>query len=187
MDSSPLTMTIIIMIQYIALLRGINSGKNPNLKMEALKKAFEDMGFKNVKTIIASGNVVFEGPANNTSKLEEKIEKNFLKTFGYPSSTIVRTKEEIEEILKLADFDNAKLPPKSRPFVTFFKTNPVDKNFESGQGYKILLLNERAICYAIEMDGPRTPDLMAVLDKKFGKNITTRSLKTVEKILSKFE
>ena len=52
--------------KYAAFLRGINVGGNNIIKMEELKKVFESMGFLNVKTILASGNVLFrvEGSKN---------------------------------------------------------------------------------------------------------------------------
>ena len=49
-----------IMTKYIAFLRGINSGGNQTVRMEVLRKTFEDLGFENVKTVLASGNVIFE-------------------------------------------------------------------------------------------------------------------------------
>jgi uncharacterized protein (DUF1697 family) len=48
------------MVTYVAFLRGINSGRNPTIKMDLLKKAFEELGLENVKTVIASGNVIFD-------------------------------------------------------------------------------------------------------------------------------
>jgi len=47
------------MPRYVALLRGINLGGH-TVKMDRLKKLFEELGLKNVETFIASGNVIFE-------------------------------------------------------------------------------------------------------------------------------
>src|SRR4029077_19756102 len=48
--------------RYVAFLRGINVGGNRVLKMDDLRKAFESLGFKDVKTVLASGNVMFDAP-----------------------------------------------------------------------------------------------------------------------------
>jgi len=60
---------------YIALLRGINVAGQKIIKMADLAKCFESMKFKNVKTYIQSGNVIFETIISDTNKLSKKIEK----------------------------------------------------------------------------------------------------------------
>ena len=86
-------------MKYIALLRGINvSGKN-SIKMAALKAMFESLGFNKVETYIQSGNVIFENEACNTKKLEVKIKEEINNTFGFEVETIVRTEEELINII----------------------------------------------------------------------------------------
>jgi len=60
------------MQRYIAFLRGINLGKR-RLLMSQLKALFEELGFDDVETFIASGNVVFSSKVTNTSRLESQI------------------------------------------------------------------------------------------------------------------
>ena len=50
------------LIKYAAFLRGINVGGHTIIKMGELRKVFESLGFWNVKTVLASGNVLFEAP-----------------------------------------------------------------------------------------------------------------------------
>ena len=45
---------------YIALLRGINIGPHKRIKMEALQRALQELGFEDIRTYIQSGNVVFK-------------------------------------------------------------------------------------------------------------------------------
>jgi uncharacterized protein (DUF1697 family) len=59
-------------ITYVAFLRGINSGLNPTTKMNVLRTAFEEMGFNNVKTVIASGNVLFDTKSTSEAQLERR-------------------------------------------------------------------------------------------------------------------
>jgi uncharacterized protein (DUF1697 family) len=63
------------MPRYIAFLRAINVGGH-TVKMDVLRQHFAALGFSNVETFIASGNVVFETTAKNTRTLEQKIEKH---------------------------------------------------------------------------------------------------------------
>ena len=87
-------------MNYIAFLRGINVSGHKIIKMADLSKMFTGMKFKNVKTYIASGNVLFESNEKDTSKLETKTEKEILKTFGFEVIVFIRTKEELEKIVK---------------------------------------------------------------------------------------
>ena len=69
------------MKRYIALLRGVNiSGKN-KVSMAQLKQLFEDLDYKEVKTYLNSGNVIFSSDECDISKItsiiEEMIKKHF--------------------------------------------------------------------------------------------------------------
>jgi uncharacterized protein (DUF1697 family) len=66
--------------------------------MVELKAMFEEMGFKNVRTFIQSGNVVFESPAKEAA-LKKKIEAGLAKSLEYNVSVIIRSKDEMEKIL----------------------------------------------------------------------------------------
>lgn len=169
---------------YIAFLRGINSGKNPNTKMDVLKKAFEDLGFKNVKTVIASGNVIFDSTSAERKKLEMKIEKGIAPAIGFHSDTIVRTMEEIQALVKKNPFKKIKITPETRLYVTFIKSEgktslkfPVE-----GKGYTILGTLNEAVCIVIYLAETKTPDVMKILDKNWNPN-TTRNWNTLERIL----
>jgi uncharacterized protein (DUF1697 family) len=87
------------MPRYIALLRGINLGGH-TVKMDKLKKHFEELGFKNVETFIASGNVIFESASSNAAALEKKITGHLEKSLGFPAMTFLRTDEEIAAVLE---------------------------------------------------------------------------------------
>ena len=82
-------------MRYIALLRGINVGGQKRIKMIDLKIAFESLNFKNVKTYIQSGNVIFDSDSTDTIKLTNQIEKKISETFGFLVKTIIRTDEEL--------------------------------------------------------------------------------------------
>ena len=92
-------------MRYAAFLRGINVGGKNMIKMETLRACFETLGFENVKTYINSGNIVFETAETDDKKLAERIEKAIEKEFGLNIKTMVRSRSEIEEIVKNNPFD----------------------------------------------------------------------------------
>lgn len=173
---------VINIMKYVALLRGINSGKNPMLKMEVLRNAFEKMGFENIKTVIASGNVIFETNKVGQKSLEEKIEKELPKYIGFQSSTIVRTIGDIEKLVVDNPFKHISASSKSRLYVTFVKDSSKRIGKIEAQGFTIIKTFPGAICYTID-ESTRTPDVMGLLGKEIGKDITTRNWNTIGRIL----
>ena len=69
------------MTTYVAFLRSINVGGRA-VKMDRLRQLFESLGFSNVKTFIASGNVVFESASRNAKTLKQKIEAKLREAVG---------------------------------------------------------------------------------------------------------
>ena len=171
---------------YVAFLRGINSGLNPTIKMNVLKKAFEELGFENVKTVIASGNVLFDAEATKENDLEQAIEKALPKSIGFESATIIYNIKDLQRLAKLKVFKDLKVTPTTRLFVTFVKKAPRGNPKLSVEGFKMIKKSGRALFSVLDLSGT-TPDLMKLLDKEFGKTNTTRSWKTIERILQKAE
>ena len=68
----------------IAFLRGINVGGHKKVPMAALKKAFEAMGFRDVRTVLASGNVIFEAPGKDP-RLDLTISRDSKRRSDSPS------------------------------------------------------------------------------------------------------
>jgi uncharacterized protein (DUF1697 family) len=85
------------MPRYIAFLRGINLGKR-RLPMSRLKALVEELGFAQVETFIASGNVVFSSQVSDMNQLESRIATHLEASLGYDVDTFVRTTEEIARI-----------------------------------------------------------------------------------------
>ena len=86
-------------MKYIALLRGINVGKNRRVEMKKLKAFFESLGYANISTYINSGNVIFESSvAQNTIQLN--IEKALKKEFWFEIPTLIKTEKEMQKIAK---------------------------------------------------------------------------------------
>jgi uncharacterized protein (DUF1697 family) len=110
--------------RYVALLRAINVGKRI-VKMDRLRAEFDAMGFKNVETLIASGNVLFESPSKSSAALEKRIEAQLLESLGYDVDTYVRTPAELAAVCALRPFaDSAAHAASNALYVGFVKAPP---------------------------------------------------------------
>ena len=89
--------------QFIAFLRGINLGKR-RVKMERLGKLFEGIGFSNVRTFIASGNVLFSSEGSAEKTLVATIEGALLEGLGYEVDTVVRSQSQLAKIAAMRPF-----------------------------------------------------------------------------------
>jgi uncharacterized protein (DUF1697 family) len=169
------------MTKYVALLRGIGP-HNPNMHSSKLKLVLEDLGFSCVQTVITSGNVLFESDSTDISKMEETIEQAWPIELGFSSTTIIRSKDQLQALLAQDPYKGTSHKRETYLLVTFFKQLPhgIKDNF-----YKNLNVN--ALCSNIDTIAAKTPDFMYELEKQFGKQITSRTWDTVQRILKKME
>lgn len=161
-----MTYTVRTMATYVALLRGIMP-MNPNMKGERLRETFESLGFKNVGTVIASGNVVFDSPTKSADALEAKIEKALPHQLGFRSTTMIRSREDLERLAGKNPFRGVADKKPNYLVVTFFKDR------------------RKELCTVLDLSNAKTPDFMRDLEKKHGRDMTTRTWKTVGRILKK--
>src|ERR1700751_2428797 len=83
----------------ILLLRGINLGPNRRVAMPELRQLLTDAGFEDVRTYVASGNVVLTSSLS-ADKLGAKSEKLIAERFGFDVDVIVRTADELAEVVR---------------------------------------------------------------------------------------
>ena len=91
------------MPRYVALLRAINVGGHV-VKMDRLRALFEELGFQNVETFIASGNVIFQCRSAKPAALEQRIERHLEAALGYAVATILRTPDELAAVAAYEPF-----------------------------------------------------------------------------------
>jgi uncharacterized protein (DUF1697 family) len=96
------------MSQYVAFLRAINVGGHV-VKMDHLRQLFEGMGLLNVRTFIASGNVIFDSAAKSPQALEEKISRALEKALGYQVGVFIRSAAEVAEIANHKAYKDSEL------------------------------------------------------------------------------
>ncbi len=89
------------MTTYVVLLRGVNVGGKNNLPMAALRECLEDLGFSNVSTYIASGNVILESDKRSDeirAQIEQALSERF-KTDGERIKALVLTRDQLQAIV----------------------------------------------------------------------------------------
>ena len=88
------------MATCIAFLRGINVGRAKRIAMADLRKLVEGLGCANVRTLLNSGNVVFEASRPNSRKLASALEAAIQQSFGFSSAVVVVTAAELDAIIR---------------------------------------------------------------------------------------
>lgn len=169
---------------YVAFLRGINVGGR-TIKMDALRELLEDLGYANVRTVLASGNVVFETKNTNPAKLKNEIEKGIKEQFGFDVHIILRSAKELKTLVKQDPFKGVKVTPQTRLYITFLSQPAKSKlkvpHKSLAGDYEILAVTPGHIASVLTLGKSGTVDAMAILSKEFGEQITTRNWNTIEK------
>jgi len=156
---------VVSLTKYVALLRGINP-LNPNMRNEKLRGVFESLGFTNVQTVLTSGNVLFKCSSRDRNVLEDKIEKALFEKLGFKSTVIIRSWEQLSRLTKSDPFKGEAGSPESYLNVTFLK--------RGGEVFS-----------SIDIASTNTSNVMRELEKEYGKEITTRTGRTVVKIVKR--
>jgi len=172
-------------IRYAALLRGVSP---MNCKMDALATAFTAAGFGDVATVLSSGNVVFTTSSRSTSEIGAMADKAMAEHVGRTFEITYRTIDELQGLLDGDPFAAFDVPEGSKRVVSFLyepfypavaKTLPVtveDATIWRAAG------TEALVSY---LPRPGDPAFMRLIEKTFGKNVTTRTWDTVTKIVTR--
>lgn len=167
------------MPRYVAFLRGVSP---MNAKMPELKRTFESAGFTNVKTVLSSGNVVFDSRSKLEASIARQAEKAMSQELERSFLTIVRPASALTALIEEDPYAAFDLSASSKRIVIFLR-EPLSKKLKlpiEADGASILALRgQDALAAYIPREGD--PAFMRVIEKTFGKEITTRTLDTVKK------
>ncbi|WP_299210356.1 DUF1697 domain-containing protein [uncultured Dokdonia sp.] len=175
--------------KYIAFLRGINVGGHHKLPMAALKTVFKTLGYTDIVTVLNSGNAIFKATPKKVEDIEKEIEKTLKATFGFPIPTCVRDVAQIQDLYESNPFEGIEVTKETRLYISFLKEQrtavlalpwiSLDKS------YQILEARDTSIISVLDLAIAQTPKAMGILEATYGKNITTRNWKTIERIIKK--
>lgn len=167
------------MARYAAFLRGVSP---MNCKMPELARACEAAGFRDVKTVLSSGNVVFTA-TGAAAAVRRKAEAAMQDHLGRTFLTFIRTIPELDQLLADDHYGQFRLPAGAKRVVTFLPAVPKDppRLPIEGDGARILLLRGRELL-SYYVPSPKGGAFMGVIERAFGKDVTTRTWETVRKV-----
>lgn len=155
-----------------------------NAKMPDLKRCFESAGFTDIKTVLSSGNVVFTSALRSVSQIERKAEAAMQKHLGRTFYTIVRPVDALTKILGRDPYAAFGVGEEAKRIVTFLRASrkPLKPLPIEQDGARILAM-EGCDVFSAYLPTPRGPVFMTLIEKTFGKDVTTRTWETVKKCL----
>ena len=178
------------MTRYIALLRAINVGGHV-VKMEHLRRLFEQLGCSNVETFIASGNVIFETASTASASHEEKIARHLGESLGFNVATFLRSDIELDRIARHRPFPAADLEKEGNGlYVGFLAAKPDSK--ARARLMKLATPEDKFHVHNREVFWMRRGGFSdsiysgAFLEKTLGMPATFRNVTTVRKLAAKY-
>ena len=167
------------MPRYVAFLRGVSP---VNAKMPELKRCFEEAGFSNVRTILSSGNVVFDARSASETSLERRAESSMQAALGRSFYTIVRQTDSLHGLLESDPYAPFKIPPDAKRIVSFLR-EPKQAKLKlpiESDGARVLGVIGREV-FTAYVRSEKGPVFMTLIEKAFGTDVTTRTWDTVGK------
>ncbi|MBA2447231.1 MAG: DUF1697 domain-containing protein [Chloroflexi bacterium] len=170
------------MTTYVALLRGINVGGRTRVGMDDLRRLFLGLGHADAKSYLQSGNVIFRGPVEESSRLAGGIERRITRDLGVTVTVLLRTKDDLAHVVANNPFlsretDFTKL------HVTFLADAPDHQRVArldtpSGEPDELSLVGREVYLHCPNGYG-RTKLNNAYIERRLGVAATTRNWKTV--------
>ena len=171
---------------YVALLRGINVGRAKRVAMADLRALLEDLGYRDVRTLLNSGNVVFTTPKSAGTALAARIEEAMTRKLGVTAKVTVVSASELQAAVKGLPLATAGRDP-SRLMVGFFRTPADERRVDDLVRQKWapdeVATGPRAV-YVWCPDGILESRAFEAIGRAAGDGMTTRNWSTVTKLLA---
>lgn len=175
--------------RYCAFLRAINVGGH-TVKMDQLRALVEQLGYTNVATYIASGNVMFDAPDDDAPALEAQIERHLHAALGYEVTTFLRTAGELAAVAAYTPFP-AETGSVHGLYVSFLKAPLADavqqRVLALGSDTDAFHMHGRELYWLCRVRLSDSPLFSGtLLPKTVGVPTTMRNITTVRKLAAKF-
>ena len=168
-----------LVARQIALLRGINVGGNKKVEMARLRALMEELGYRDVRTYVNSGNAVFSGPRRSERQLEAAIAK----TFGFDVPVVLRSRDELADVVHANPLRAVASDP-AKYLVVFCAAEASTDLDPADFAPDTFLVRGREV-YLWTPGGIRDSPLAKLLaTKPLGAKSTARNWRTVEKLLA---
>ena len=169
---------------YIALLRGINVGGHKKILMADLRLLFESLEFKNVKTYIQSGNILFKAPIENND-LQELIKQAIKNKYGWDIPVIILTPNKLDKLVKSSPFTNEQL---EKSYFCFYQSKPKSENVTSLNKQQFIdenfVATSTCVYIVYEKGAGRAKLTTNKMESTLNVSITARNYKTVSKLIT---
>ncbi|MFO1338275.1 MAG: DUF1697 domain-containing protein [Burkholderiaceae bacterium] len=166
------------MPRYVALLRGVSP---QNASMPALKACFESAGFARSAPCCPAG-TWFDADRQSDRALETLAEACMMQALGRNFYTIVRSADELRQLLAADLYAEHGIPPEAKRVVSFFREPVVPRvSLPLAQDMASVFLVRGREAYTAYLPGDKGPVFMNLIERAFGKDVTTRTLDTVAK------
>ena len=167
------------MTRYLAFLRGVTP---QNARNAELRQALEAAGFAGVRTILASGNLAFDTASAPADALASRIESILAAAVGRRFPVIVRPQDHLQRLLADDPFASCAVPAGAKRVVTFLRTDQAPKRpLPVAEDNAFILAQAGLEVFTAYLPHPKGPVFMTLLEKTFGRDITTRTWDTVGK------
>jgi uncharacterized protein (DUF1697 family) len=171
------------MTSYAVFLRGINVG-GINIKMAELKEALKSRPFDDVKTLLASGNVVLTTDLERAA-VKDEFEACLRETFGYDAWVVVLTADRVAELVEACPY-----PADDKATHTYLTlasdTSMLDELFDAGaalEGVEQTRLGPEASSWLAPAGGTLDSPFSKLTAKpRYKASTTTRNLRTMVKV-----
>jgi uncharacterized protein (DUF1697 family) len=175
----------------ICLLRAVNLGGYNKLNMQALRAMCESAGFSNPRTLLQSGNVVFQTGAQNLTRLSKRIEDAIEQTVGFRCDVILRTAAEMRQVVAASPFAGRTGLHPGKLTVTFLAADPGEQARETVRQIRAspeeLFIQGREIYIYFPNGMGRTKLPVKQIEKALNTPGTARNWNTVTKLLEMAE
>lgn len=171
--------------RHIALLRAINVGGH-TVKMAELRSLFEALSFRNVTTLIASGNVLFDASARAETGLERRIERHLEQSLGFAVATFVRSPVELAAIGSHDGFAPETVRNAHALWIAFLKDPPSaqarDRVIALACATDDFRVHGREVYWLRRKTSSESLVSGAALERALGAPMTARNITTVRKL-----
>jgi uncharacterized protein (DUF1697 family) len=150
--------------------------------MSELRAALERAGYSKVTTVLGSGNIVFDGPKSSRAAMEKKVEAAVEKGVGKAFLVMVRALDELQALIASDPFKGVPLRPDSKRIVTFVRTPPKGLELPIEQDEARIVRLEGHDLFTVYAPTPKGPVFMKLIEGAVGKEQTTRTWDTVQKV-----
>lgn len=165
------------MPRHVAFLRGVSP---VNLQMADLKAALEGAGFTGVRTVLSSGNVVFDSPGVDDAALQAAVEAAIARHVGKAFPALLRSAASLAALLRTDPFAGLGLPAQAKRVVSFLRPGAVARlPLPHTEGTATVIRQVGTEAFTAYLPGPDGPVFMKLIEQAYGREVTTRTWDTV--------